>query len=249
MSALYNYVIHLADNNLILGQRLSEWCGHGPFLEEDLALTNSCLDILGQSQMLLNYAAELQGEGKTADDLAFLRDAHEFRNVLLVEQPNGDFAQTMVRQYFVDVYNVQLYTALSESKDETLAAIAAKSLKESEYHLERSAEWMNRMAFGTEESESRLQNAFDELWGYHLELFEDTEGQQDLVSQGIAVDNNNLKDKWTTVVNSWLKTSPINAPESYWHATGGLQGHHSEYLGHMLCEMQFLQRAYPNCEW
>lgn len=249
MTALYDYVLHLADNNLILAQRLSEWCGHGPFLEEDLALTNCCLDILGQAQMLLNYASDLQGNQQSADDLAFLRDAHEFRNVLLVEQPNEDFAHTMVRQYFIDTYNTLLYKKLSQSTDKQLAAIAEKSLKESNYHLERSQEWMNRLAFGTEESFARLQSAFDELWGYHLELFENTKGQNDLVEQGVAVCNQELQKNWTLSVENWLETTPIEKPESFWHATGGLQGHHSEHLGLMLCEMQFLQRAYPNCEW
>lgn len=249
MSDLYNYVIKQADNALILGQRLSEWCGHGPFLEEDLALTNTSLDILGQAQMLLDYAAKIHSEKKTADDLAFLRDAHEFRNVLLVEQPNGDFAQTMVRQYFIDVYNYNLYQELQNSTDNNLAAIAEKSLKEVNYHVERSQEWLNRMAFGTEESFTRLQNSFDDLWGYHLELFENTKGQEKLVEQGIAVSNEKLSVQWLETVEKWLETTEIKLPKKYWKATGGQKGHHSEYLGLMLCEMQFLQRAYPNCEW
>jgi len=246
---MYDYIQNLADNTLILGQRLSEWCGVGPFLEEDLALTNTALDIIGQAKMLLELAAEIKGTGESADDLAFIRDQHEFKNVILVEQPNGDYSQTMLRQYFMDVYHVNLYKELSNSKDERLSGIAAKSLKEVTYHLERSQLWILRMAHGTEESLSRLQTSLNKLWHYHHELFEESSDLKVLVDQGIAADPNSLKVSWLNEVNLLLKSTPLVIPEKGWRATGGRVGHHSEYLGKMLCEMQFLQRAYPNCEW
>ncbi len=249
MSAEYNYVLNLADNTLILGQRLSEWCGVGPFLEEDLALTNTALDIIGQAKMLLEFAAELKDSDDSADDLAFMRDQHEFKNVILVEQPNGDYSQTLLRQYFMDVYHLHLYTALSNSKNEQLAGIAAKSLKEVNYHLERSDLWIKRMAHGTEESFNRLQASLDKLWHYHHELFEESDELTELVEQGIAADPKQLKELWESEVNGLLSSTPLKIPQTGWKATGGRVGNHSEYLGLMLCEMQFLQRAYPNCEW
>lgn len=248
MSALYNYVLNLADNTLILGQRLSEWCGIGPFLEEDLALTNTALDIIGQAQMLLNYAAELKGNA-TADELAYLRDQHEFKNVLLCEQPNGDYAKTMFRQYMLDVYHENLYSALAMSQDQKLAAIAEKSLKEVIYHKQRSELWIKRMALGTDESFERLQNALNHLWHYHHELFESTAEIEDLVQQGIAASPKELHKKWDAEVKELIAQTPLEIPQTGWKATGGRVGHHSEYLGKMLCEMQFLQRAYPGCEW
>ncbi len=249
MSALYNYVLNLADNTLILGQRLSEWCGVGPFLEEDLALTNTSLDIIGQAKMLLELASEIKGGDKTADDLAFMRDQHQFKNVHLVEQPNGDYAQTMLRQYMMDVYHAYLYEALSNSKHEKLAAIAEKSLKEVTYHKERSELWIKRMALGTDESLKRLQNAMNHLWHYHHELFESNVELDELVKQGIAANPNELHQKWDAEVNTLIAQTSLEIPITGWKATGGRVGHHSEYLGKMLCEMQFLQRAYPGCEW
>jgi len=246
---MYNYVQNLADNTLILGQRLSEWCGLGPFLEEDLALTNTALDIIGQAKMLLEFAAEIKGSGESPDELAFMRDQHEFKNVILVEQPNGDYSQTMLRQYFMDVYHVHLYKALSNSSNQQLAGIAAKSLKEVTYHLERSELWIKRMAHGTEESFNRLQASLNKLWHYYHELFEESEELTELVKQGIAADPNALKQLWKNDVNVLIESTPLKIPQTGWKATGGLQGQHSEYLGIMLCEMQFLQRAYPNCEW
>ena len=246
---MHNYVQNLADNTLILGQRLSEWCGVGPFLEEDLALTNTSLDIIGQAKMLLELAVEIKGTDESADDLAFMRDQHEFKNVILVEQPNGDYSQTMLRQYFMDVYHLHLYKALSKSTNEKLAGIAAKSLKEVTYHLERSELWIIRMALGTDESFNRVQASLDKLWHYHHELFETNDEIDELVKQGIAADPVKLKEKWLIDVNGLLDSTPLEIPQKGWKATGGRDGHHSEYLGQMLCEMQFIQRAYPNCEW
>jgi len=246
---MHNYVQNLADNTLILGQRLSEWCGVGPFLEEDLALTNTSLDIIGQAKMLLELAVEIKGSDESADDLAFMRDQHEFKNVILVEQPNGDYSQTMLRQYFMDVYHLHLYQSLSDSTNEKLAGIAAKSLKEVTYHLERSELWIKRMAGGTEESFNRVQASLNKLWHYHHELFETNDEITELVNQGIAADPEKLKEKWLNDVNGLIDSTPLEIPQKGWKATGGRDGHHSEYLGQMLCEMQFLQRAYPNCEW
>jgi ring-1,2-phenylacetyl-CoA epoxidase subunit PaaC len=248
MPAFYHYVQNLADNTLVLGQRLSEWCGVGPFLEEDLALTNTALDIIGQAQLLLKLAAELKGD-KSADELAFLRDQHEFKNVLLVEQPNGDYAHTMLRQYMMDVYHVCLYGELANSSHTQLAAIAEKSLKEVIYHKQRSELWIKRMAFGTPESFERLQNALNHLWHYHHELFEANKQTAELVSTGMAVDPEQLHSSWGGEVKALIATTKLQIPQSGWKATGGRVGQHSEYLGKMLCEMQFLQRAYPNCEW
>ena len=246
---MYDYVQNLADNTLILGQRLSEWCGVGPFLEEDLALTNTALDVIGQAKMLLELASDIKNTDESADDLAFMRDQHEFKNVLLVEQPNGDYSQTMLRQYFMDVYHYHLYQALSNSANEQLAGIAAKSLKEVTYHVERSELWVKRMAEGTEESFNRIQNSLNKLWHYQHELFEESDELAELVKQGIAADPNVLKLKWQKDVNTLIDSTSLEIPSKGWKATGGRVGHHSEYLGLMLCEMQFLQRAYPNCEW
>ena len=246
---MYNYVQNLADNTLILGQRLSEWCGIGPFLEEDLALTNTALDIIGQAKMLLELAAEIKGTDDSADDLAFMRDQHQFKNVILVEQPNGDYSQTMLRQYFMDVYHVHLYKALSSSSNQQLAGIAAKSFKEVTYHLERSELWIKRMADGTDESFNRLQASLNKLWHYHHELFEESDELAKLVKQGIAADPKQLHEKWGKEVKTLIASTSLEIPQIGWKATGGRVGHHSEYLGKMLCEMQFLQRAYPNCEW
>lgn len=249
MSNLYNYVLNLADNTMILGQRLSEWCGLGPFLEEDLAVTNTCLDLIGQAQMFYNLAVELTDSGKSADDLAFLRDAIGYRNVLLVEQPNGDYAQTIVKQYFMDVYHVHLYTGLMQSSNKDLAAVAEKSLKEANYHLERSNLWMLRLANGTEESFNRMQTAINTLWHYHHELFEKPDYIDELISKKNVPDPEVLEQAWEDQVAVLIKSTDLVIPEAGWNATGGLEGHHSKYLGKMLCEMQFLQRAYPNCEW
>jgi ring-1,2-phenylacetyl-CoA epoxidase subunit PaaC len=246
---MHNYVQNLADNTLVLGQRLSEWCGLGPFLEEDLALTNTALDIIGQAKMLLELSAEMKNSGVSADDLAFMRDQHEFKNVILVEQPNGDYSQTMLRQYFMDVYHLHLYHALSTSQNQQLAAIAAKSYKEVTYHVERSQLWIKRMALGTEESFNRLQASLNKLWHYHHELFEESAELAELVKQGIAADPKALKALWEDDVNALINSTPLVIPQKGWKATGGRVGHHSEYLGKMLCEMQFLQRAYPGCEW
>ncbi len=245
------YALRLGDNALILGQRLSEWCGHGPFLEEDIALTNLSLDLIGQAQLLLELAGS-QGddtEQKTADELAYLRDADAFRNVLLVEQPNGDFAHTMVRQYLMDVYDEILYSELIRSGWQPLADIARKVLKEIRYHKQHSGDWLWRLGQGTDESHQRMQQAVDDLWFYTPELFENDDLQQRLQAAGVAPDMASIQTRWQAGVLPALKQAGLRPPESGWVATGGRKGHHSEHLGYILAEMQFLQRAYPGCEW
>lgn len=247
--ALFNYTLRLADNSLILSQRLSEWTGHGPFLEEDLALTNIALDILGQAKSLLEYAAQTEGKGRTEDDLAFMRGEREFFNTLLVEQPNGDYAKTIARQFFADVFDYYFYTELSKSKDETLAGIAAKSIKEITYHLRHTSSWMVRFGDGTEDSHERLQNAVDELWRYTGELFEMNETDELLLKEGIAVDLNSIKVKWEKHVAEVFENAKVKAPESNYMQRGSREGKHTEYLGYILAEMQYLPRAIPNAKW
>lgn len=247
--ALFNYTLRLADNSLILSQRLAEWTGHGPFLEEDLALTNIALDILGQARSLYEYAALIDGNGKTEDELAYLRNEREFLNTLLVEQPNGDYAKTIARQYFIDVFDYHFYTSLSESKDETLSGIAQKSIKEITYHVRHSSSWILRFGNGTEESKKRLQNAVDELWRFTGELFEMTEVDHFLLKEGFAVDLNTVKEKWEKQVFQLLNEASINTPLVPFMQRGSREGKHTEHLGYILAEMQYLQRMIPNARW
>lgn len=247
--ALFNYTLRLADNSLILSQRLAEWTGHGPFLEEDLALTNIALDILGQSRSLFDYAASVEGKGRTEDDLAYTRTEREFYNTLIVEQPNGDYAKTIARQFFIDVFDFHFYTALSSSKDETLSAIAQKSIKEIAYHQRHSASWMLRFGNGTEESKKRLQDAVDELWRFTGELFEMNEVDEVLLEEGIAVDLSKTKELWEKDVFKILNEATITTPLIPYMQTGSRSGKHSEHLGFILAEMQYMQRMIPNARW
>lgn len=248
-NALYQYTLKLADDSLILAQRLSEWTGHGPFLEEDLALTNVTLDIFGRAKSLMEYAAKLQGEGKSEDDLAFHRNERQFVNCLICEQPNGDYAKTILRQAFIDAYDLLLYTALSKSKDETLAGIAAKSVKEIVYHKRHSHSWVNRFGNGTDESKTRLQNAMNELWRFTGELFESTEEDKQLAEQGIAVDFASLKEAWEKDIHTLLQQANLQIPENTYMQTGGRKGVHTEHLGYLLSEMQVLPRMLPDAKW
>lgn len=243
------YAIRLGDDAVVLGHRLSEWCSNGPFLEEDLALTNTALDYIGRARMFYSYAAELAADGSTEDSYAYKRDCRDFRNLLINELPRGDFAFTMARQYFIDEYSVAFMQALTGSADETLAAIAEKAIKESHYHLRRSVDWMLRLGDGTQESHERVQRAVDDLWGYTSELFELDAVEQQLVETGIAVDVSALKQGWRDRVGFTLKKATIAQPETSWTVTGGRQGIHTESLGHMLSDMQFMQRAYPGLQW
>lgn len=245
----YNYVIQQADNSLILGQRLAEWCGHGPVLEQDIALTNISLDLIGQARLLYQYAAELQGEGKSEDDLAYLRDAWDFKNVLLVEQPNGDFAQTILRQFLYDTFSQPFYEALMQSKDERLASIAAKSHKESLYHVKWSGDWVLRLGDGTEESHEKIQQALTALWNYKDEIVTPSETDQQAFEAGWGINLNDLKTKRDERIKSILTEATLKIPESTYTQSGGKAGKHSEHLGYILSDLQFLQRAYPGLEW
>jgi ring-1,2-phenylacetyl-CoA epoxidase subunit PaaC len=247
--ALVEYLLRLGDNALILGHRLSEWCGHSPALEEDLALSNVALDLIGQTQLWLNLAGEVEGKGRDADKLAYLRDARDFRNVLLVEQPNGDFAVTMARQFYFDAWHYLLLRELVGSKHPRVAEIAAKGLKEVTYHLERSRDWVLRLGDGTEESHRRMQTAIDDLWMYTGELFESDEIDQAMVREGIGPDLATLHGPWLGLVRATAEEATLSLPEPGWAQKGGKRGIHSEHLGYILADLQFLQRAYPNATW
>jgi len=247
--ALFDYCIALGDDALTLGHRLSEWCSNGPFLEEDLALTNVALDFIGRARMFYAYAAEIEGGGRGEDDFAYLRDCREYRNFLINELPNGDFAFTMARQFMVDVFDVAFFGRLAGSADPNLAAIAAKSLKESRYHLRRSEDWIKRLGDGTEESHRRVQDAFEHLWGYADEMFAMSAEERHLADAGIAADRTALKPGWTASVQGLLKEATLAVPAGGWSIGGGRDGMHTEHLGYLLAEMQFLQRAYPGSQW
>ncbi len=247
--AILDYTLSLADDALILGQRLSEWCGHGPVLEQDMAMTNQALDLIGRARSLYQYAGQLEGKGRGEDEWAYFRAAHEFRNLLLLEQPNGDFAHTIVRQFLYDAFSKPFYEALKHSKDEMLAAIAGKTVKEVTYHLRWSSEWMLRLGDGTELSHQKMQAALDDLWMYSGEALEMTEADKFLVKEGIAVDLAGIKPAWQQKIDETLQTANLQKPENSWMQKGGRSGSHSEYLGHILAEMQSLQRAMPGLEW
>lgn len=248
MSSLFTYTLRIADSSLILGQRMSEWCSNGPTLEEDIAMSNISLDMFGQANGFYQYAAQLDGT-KSADELAFRRNEREFFNHQLVEQENGNFGTTMVRNFLHDVFNFLFYTELSKSKDETLSALASKSLKEVKYHLRHSSNWLIRLGDGTRESNTKVQDALEELWMYTGELFEMDNLDAELLNNGIAVDNSALKSEWDRMVNKTLVKAKLTRPEDAYMATGGKKGIHTEYLGFILSEMQFLQRAYPDAKW
>lgn len=247
--ALFTYTLRLADNALVLGHRLSEWCGHAPVLEEDLALGNLGLDLIGQARALYTYAGKIEGRGRDEDALAYLRDAREYRNILLVEQPNGDFAATMVRQLIYAAFAHPYFEALAGSRDVTLAAIAAKSAKELAYHVRHSAEWVIRLGDGTAESHRRAQEALDELWPYAGEMFEADDVERELIAAGVAVEPQAIRPAWQRTVDDVIDEATLTQPRAGWMQTGGRTGRHSEHLGHILSELQFLQRAYPGATW
>lgn len=244
MSALIDYTLHLADNALILGQRNSEWCGHGPILEQDIAITNISLDLIGQSRSLYQYAAQLKADGSTEDSLAYLRTEREFKNCLLAEQLNGDWAQTMLRQFLFSSYQFYLYKYLQSNPDKTIAAIAEKSLKEVSYHLRWSSEWVIRLGDGTEESRNRMMTAIDELWRYTGELFIAAPYETEL-----GIDLASLKTEWDNKVKAVMEEATLPVPEKVFMQTGGKTGTHTEQLGYILSDLQYMQRAYPGCEW
>jgi len=249
MNHLFEYTLRLGDTGLILGQRLGEWCGHGPILEEDIALTNISLDLIGQARTFLAYAGQVEGKGRTEDDLAYLRDEREFRNLLLSEQPNGDYGQTILRQFLISTFQYYLFDELRKSKDSTLAALAEKSLKEVTYHVRHSSEWMKRLGDGTSESHQRMQHAVDELWTYTGDMFAIDETDRVLISEGIAVNLDEVKSRWDRKVKEIFEESTLSVPENAFMITGSREGKHTEHLGHMLAEMQSLARAFPGVEW
>ena len=241
------YTLGLGDDALILAQRLCEWCADAPFLEEDIAIANVGLDYLGRARMLLQYAG--QHLNQTEDQLAFLRDAQAYRNLLIVELPRGDFAFTQVRHYLLDEFEHLYFHKLKDSQDKTLAAIAAKTEKEVHYHLRRSTQWMHRLGLGTQESKTRTQNAVDELWGYVAEFFHHTEQELRLINRGIAVDRNELEPIWRAAVAETFAAAELTQPDNSWQVTGGRTGQHTEHLSHLLGEMQYMQRTYPGQQW
>ena len=243
------FLLRLGDSPLILAQRLSEWVGKGPVLEEDIALTNVGLDLLGQARLWLAYAGEVEGKGRDEDALAFRRDAHAFRNALLVEQPNGDYAVTTARQFLFDHWHVLALAALERSRDERVAAIASKASKEVAYHVERSTDWVIRLGDGTELSHRRMQEAIDALWMYAGELFLPDPVDDVAASAGIGPDLTALAVPWRMAISAALDQATLTLPADDWAQRGGRQGRHSEHLGHLLTEMQFLQRAYPDAQW
>jgi ring-1,2-phenylacetyl-CoA epoxidase subunit PaaC len=249
-TALFQTLLRLGDNTLILGHRVSEWCGKAPVLEEDIALANTALDLIGQTQMWLGYAAEVEGEGRSADDLAFLRDVWDFRNILMVERPNLDFGHTMMRQFLFDAYHHALLSALAASTDPRVAEIAAKAVKEATYHLDRSAETVVALGDGTPESHAKMQNALDLLWPYTGEMFHGDETDAEMAAQGITPDLATLRDAWTARVQATLSEATLTIPEDMFAHKGGRTGkQHTEHLGHLLTQMQWLQRAYPDASW
>jgi ring-1,2-phenylacetyl-CoA epoxidase subunit PaaC len=254
---LFEYLLRLGDTDVVLAQRLGEWVGHGPVLEEDIALTNVGLDLLGQGRMWLTYAGEVEarllGTGRSEDELAFLRDGGAYRNLLLAEMPNGDFAVTMARQFYFDQFHLLLLHALAHSTDPRVAEIAAKGAKEVTYHVERSADWVIRLGDGTDESHARMQRALDDLWTYTGEMFTADAAELALVESGVAADAPSLREPWQASVIAVINEATLTLPKGEWmqgnKTRGGKQGVHTEHLGHLLTEMQYLQRAYPGALW
>jgi ring-1,2-phenylacetyl-CoA epoxidase subunit PaaC len=246
---LFQYCLRLGDNSLILSHRLSQLCATAPLLEEDVALTNIALDLLGQASAFYKYAAELEDKGRTEDDLAYHRSERDYFNFQLAEYPNTDFAYIIVRQFLADAFHYHLFQQLSNSNDEELASIAAKSLKEVTYHLRHSGQWIIRLGNGTEESRRRVQNAVNDLWTYTQEMFEADNIDEVLLEDGIAADLKTVKKYWDEVVAELFKKSTIKTPDCKYFAKGSKQGIHSENFGHMLSDMQYLQRAYPDAKW
>lgn len=246
---LYNHILGIADNCLILGQRLGELCGHGPSLETDIACTNISLDLLGQVRSYYQYAAKVAGDNRNEDDIAMLRKEREYVNVLLVEQPNTDFAYTICRQFLFDVYHFLFLNQLQESTDSTLSAIAKKSIKEVSYHERFSSDWVKRLGDGTAESKEKIQNAIDALWTYTDELFHQTDADKAMLAEGVGVDVTKLKESYYQKVSEVLKMATLSVPESKWFQKGGKEGIHTEHMGYLLSDLQYMQRTYPNMEW
>ncbi len=249
MSDLFRYVLRLGDLSLVLGQRLGEWVGHSPALEEDLGLANVALDMIGQARLLLSYAGEIEGRGRGEDDIAFLREHGEYLNPILVETPNGDFGQTIVRQVLIDAFQLELFERMATSTDERLAAIAAKSVKEVRYHLRYSSGWLVRLGDGTVESHARVQSALENLWPYTVELFAADELDKAMADRGVAPHLSHVKTAWSQRIDAILAEATLTRPQDRPHSWHGKRGQHSEHLGYILTEMQHLQRTYPGARW
>jgi len=246
---LFQYLLRLGDDRLVLGHRLSEWCGHGPILEEDIALANIALDLIGQANLYLKIAGETEGKGRSEDDLAYFREAIDYRNVQIVELPRGDYAFTIVRQFCFDVFNYHVLEQLQSSKHAELAGIAAKGFKEARYHVRHSSEWVLRFGDGTEESHTRAQNALNELWRFTGEMFEADNVDRAMLADGIGADIEGIKPKWEAVVKDVFSRATLSVPNDPPAMTGGRRGRHTESLGHMLSEMQIVARSHPDAQW
>lgn len=249
MQNLIQYIYGIADNALILGQRLGELCGHGPNLETDIAMTNIALDLLGQTRSYYQYAAKLSGNDATEDTIAFLRSEREYKNVLLVEQPNTDFAYSIGRQFLFDVYHLLMLEQLQSSSDKTLQAIAKKSIKEVSYHQRFSSDWIKRLGDGTEESHMKMQNAINDLWTFTDELFHQTDADKAMIKEGIGVDVTSLKETYYDSISKILTESTLQIPDLKYFQKGGKQGIHSEHMGYLLADLQYMQRSFPNMNW
>ncbi|MBB3425830.1 MULTISPECIES: 1,2-phenylacetyl-CoA epoxidase subunit PaaC [Rhizobium] len=248
-AALVEFLLRIGDNTLILGHRVSEWCGRGPALEEDIALANTALDLIGQTQLWLALAGEVEGKGRSADDLAYLRDGFEFRNILLVERPNGDFGKTLMRQFLFDAWHYLLLRALKGSADPRIAEIAEKAFKEVSYHLDRSRDLIIRLGDGTAESHRRMQEALDELWPFTGEMFVGDAVDATLTQAGVTPEPQSLKAGWDEIISDALAEATLKRPTDGYMHKGDRRGVHTEHLGYLLAEMQFLQRAYPGATW
>ena len=247
--SFHEYLIRLGDDRLILGHRVSEWCGHGPILEEDIALANTALDLIGQANLFLELAGQVEGKGRTADTLAYFREGVEFRNALIMELPRGDFAFTTARQFLVSVFVLLHLDRLQSSKHADVAGIAAKALKETRYHARHAADWMLKMGDGTPESHQRAQSAIDDLWRFTGEMFEADDLERALTADGIAVDREALRAPWREEVSRVLAAATITVPADGFMQRGGREGRHTEHLGHLLAEMQIVARSFPGAEW
>jgi ring-1,2-phenylacetyl-CoA epoxidase subunit PaaC len=248
--ALYKYCVRIADTSLVLAQRMCEWCGHGPILEEDIAMSNMGLDLIGQARGFYSYAAKIEGKGRTEDDIAYFRNEREFTNRCIAEQPNTDFAYTMMRSFLHGCLSYLQFRALIKSKDETLAGLSEKALKEMTYHVRHASEWIIRLGDGTEESHAKIKSALENLWEFTDELFEMDEVDQTLIKSGVAKDLSLLRAEWDQMVNEVLAKAKLDRPAAGgYQAKGGIRGVHTEHLGHLLSEMQFLPRAYPDAVW
>jgi ring-1,2-phenylacetyl-CoA epoxidase subunit PaaC len=248
-TSLFQYLLRLGDDRLVLGHRLSEWCGHGPILEEDIALANIALDLVGEATLLLKLAGEVEGKDRNEDALAYFRDSSDYRNALLVELPKGDFAFTIVRQLLFSVFSLLQMEALQRSSHPELAGIAAKATKEARYHVRHSAQWVVTLGDGTAESHTRVQRAVDDLWRYSGELFMADAVDRDVAAEGVGVDPSSFADAWRAQIDEVLRRATLTVPASGYMQRGGRDGRHTEHLGHMLAEMQIVARSHPGAQW